>query len=87
MPVVAEQDGAQDKYALSRTVSAGLVPPCLASGSVFHGCQRSVRSTYAVSVAIQAVDLPGSSLCGYLTITGLTSVRAPFDRLPGSRSR
>ncbi|KAJ3014000.1 GID complex subunit 4, VID24 [Thoreauomyces humboldtii] len=44
----------------------------LFAGSRFDGQQTSGRSTYAVTVDIQHVDLRNSFLCGYLSIKGLT---------------
>ncbi|KAI9340693.1 vacuolar import and degradation protein-domain-containing protein [Zopfochytrium polystomum] len=46
--------------------------PCLFSGSVFVGEQKSERSSYEVSVQLKHVDLRNSFLCGYLSIVGLT---------------
>ena len=45
---------------------------CLFPGSVFEGFQKSGKNTYDVIVQVQHVDFAESSLCGYLTIKGLT---------------
>ncbi|KAJ3372673.1 GID complex subunit 4, VID24 [Allomyces arbusculus] len=45
---------------------------CLHPGAVFTGTQHSQKSAYAVRVTVQSVDLAHNTLCGFLTIDGLT---------------
>lgn len=45
---------------------------CLYPGSTFRGTQTSGRSSYDVEARIVEVDLPGSSVSGYLSISHLT---------------
>lgn len=42
-------------------------------GSVFQGVQKTGKNNYDVTVEVQHVDFSKSSLCGYLTIKGLTT--------------
>ncbi|KAL7424661.1 hypothetical protein Q5752_000345 [Cryptotrichosporon argae] len=54
----------------TRVSNAGRGP--LYPGSIFRGTQTSGRSAYEVEVKIVDVDLPASTLCGYLSISHLT---------------
>lgn len=47
----------------------------LRPGSVFKGTQQSDRQEYKVTVEVKHVDMAESSMCGYLTIQGLSLSR------------
>ena len=60
----------------SAAASASLGAPLyLYAGSRFSGLQCGQHSSYGIEVEIQSVDLDHSTLCGYLSISGLTAVR------------
>lgn len=50
----------------------------LHAGSIWRGSQRSGRTTYELTIKIDALDLPNSTLVGTMTIYGLTPA---LDRL------